>query len=320
MRSSLLLLSLLLPAVASAQTLTLGFVTTSTNTAASTTRTVGPADCGTNVSITWSVDTAQVCDNLVVWVQPFADNCPSDGTLPANRLTVFTRTPSQVASASPLSNVNGSQHGGTENIALDTLLTTVGTPTAVGSKNACGADVQETRLFRVCGFTKASSDLVGSCSSTKNITSTPSDLQIAYDHEKPAPPALTVKGQDGKLVVTIPDADDIATAQVEYRKETDTGFTPAGSHSPTKSFEISNLDNGVTYFVRATQTDLAGNVSDLSAEVAGTPVAVTDFYEAYQAAGGTETGGCGVAGGASLSTGAALAVLGLWVASRRRAS
>jgi hypothetical protein len=321
MRFPLLLLPLLLPAVAGAQTLTLGFVANSTTTADAKVRTVGPKNCGENVSITWSIDTATVCGDLVAWVQPFSVSCPTDNSgPPANSLTVFTLTATQVGNASPLSGNTTSQHGGTETISLDDHLTTVGTPTAADSKNACDADVQETRPFRICGRTTASSDVLGSCSSTKNVSSTPSDLQLVYDHLKPLPPALIVKGQDSKLVVTVPDADDIGTARVEYRKDGETTFTLADERSPTKTFEITNLENGTKYFVRATQTDLAGNVSDLSPEVEGTPVAVTDFYEQYTGAGGTETGGCGVAGGAGLSAGAALAVLGLWLASRRRAS
>ena len=116
----------------------------------------------------------------------------------------------------------------------------------------------------------------------------------------------------------MPDDDEIDTARIQMRSETQTEFRDVAGGPVAQTFEITAVQNDTTYFVRAFQTDLGGNESDASAEVQVTPAEIFDFYERYQAAGGSETGGCGAAGGMGLSAGAALAVLGLWLAASRR--
>lgn len=323
MRSPLPLL-LLLPSLAVAQqttpTLTLGFGTNQNTTNTGRRLTLGAADCATDVSVTWSintVNTGQVCENLTLWVQPFAETCPVAPS--ANSLVIEELTASEVNSTPALGGDSTSAHGATVTFGVSELLAAVA-PTAGGVKNACGADVQETRSFRICGYTKSPTGQFSPCTSSQDLKSTPGDLQFVYDHERPAPPVPTVRGGDAKLVVKVADADDIASVRIQYRAEAETEFRDADTGDPVEEFEITGLTNGVDYFVRASQTDLAGNVSDFSAEVPGTPVEVQDFWERYEAAGGTDQGGCAAGGGAGLTMGAALAGVALWLASRRRAS
>jgi hypothetical protein len=313
MRSSLLLL-FLLPSLAAAQTttLTLGFASTQTTTNENKTFTVGANECDNEALVTWAL-TTDVCDSMTVWIQ---NDVSCALTPPDNALTIAELSRDAVNSTAAPGGTTGALHGATLRVSIDQLLNTVAPPT--GTRNTCGADVQETRSFRVCGFTKGSTG-VTLCSGTLDVKSTPGDLRLIYDHEKPLPPAPNVTGGDGKLVVKFTDAADIDSVSIEIRDET-TPFKLVAKGDPIEEFEIKGLKNGQQYFVRATQTDLAGNVSDASPEVAGTPVEIKDFWEYYQDAGGTDGGGCGAAGGAGLSVGAALAVVGLWLASRRRAS
>jgi hypothetical protein len=315
MRSSLLLL-FLLPSLAAAQTatLTLGFASNQTTSNEGKTFTVGANECDNEALVTWALAT-EVCDQLTIWVQNF--DVPCALAPPPNSLTIEDLSITEVANIPAPSGSTGVLHGRTARVAIDELLDTVAPTT--GTRNACGADVQETRSFRMCGYTKSPTGTVTACGSSQDLKSTPSDLKLVYDHEKPAAPAPKVTGGDKKLVVRFTDAADIDSVSIELREET-TQFRVVATGDPIEEFELKGLTNGTTYFVRATQTDLAGNVSDASPEVSGTPVEIQDFWEYYQGAGGTDGGGCGVAGGAGLSLGAALAVVGLWLASRRRAS
>jgi hypothetical protein len=60
----------------------------------------------------------------------------------------------------------------------------------------------------------------------------------------------------------------------------------------TKSFAVeSGLSNDVTYYVSVAARDHADNDSALSNQLEVTPASTTDFWEAYQSAGGSEEGG-----------------------------
>jgi hypothetical protein len=74
---------------------------------------------------------------------------------------------------------------------------------------------------------------------------------------------------------------------------------------------ITRLENNVTYTVRVFAFSDADNQSDPSNAVTGIPLPVNDFWEAYQAAGGREEGGCatGTAGLLALAGVASLLAL-----------
>ncbi|HUL61408.1 MAG TPA: fibronectin type III domain-containing protein [Anaeromyxobacteraceae bacterium] len=74
---------------------------------------------------------------------------------------------------------------------------------------------------------------------------------------------------------------------------------------------IDGLQNGVTYTVTVTAYSSGGNPSPESDPMSGTAVPVDDFWSLYKKDGGREAGGCG-AGGAG-----ALALLGVAAALRR---
>ena len=113
----------------------------------------------------------------------------------------------------------------------------------------------------------------------------------------------------------------------------DAGLADAGSVSPTPvgttlrfrkaagegNVVADGLVNGVTYRVQAQIVDEAGNESDLSDAVEGTPVKSNGLGDAYVDAGGEERGGCAATGG-GIAGGAVLAMLGIWLSTRRKVS
>jgi hypothetical protein len=70
------------------------------------------------------------------------------------------------------------------------------------------------------------------------------------------------------------------------------GVIASSAETTDTSLRLGGLENGTTYDVWVVAYSEAGNPSDASELVAGTPQPVYDFYEVYRAAGGTETGGC----------------------------
>lgn len=90
---------------------------------------------------------------------------------------------------------------------------------------------------------------------------------------------------------------------------------PAGTHeygrTNDNSFRARGLVNGVTYTVVVYAFSAAGNRSEASAAVTGTPQSVSDFFDRYQQSGGAEEGGCasGSAGALALLGTAALLAL-----------
>lgn len=82
---------------------------------------------------------------------------------------------------------------------------------------------------------------------------------------------------------------------------------------------LTGLVNGVTYRVKATVTDAAGNVSGDSNLVDATPVKSNGLFDKYIEDGGEERGGCAATGG-GIAGGAVLAALSLWLSSRRKVS
>lgn len=71
------------------------------------------------------------------------------------------------------------------------------------------------------------------------------------------------------------------------------GVTASSAETTGTSLRLGGLENGTTYDVWVVAYSEAGNPSDASELVAGTPQPVYDFYELYRAKGGAEAGGCG---------------------------
>lgn len=139
--------------------------------------------------------------------------------------------------------------------------------------------------------------------------------QVTLSTAKPATPinvgvtpgenALNVRWDDG------PDGDE---RTYEYQVQA----TPAGTtdtrysaRQTGTSLRLDGLTNGVAYDVQVLAYTEAGNPSDPSAAVSGTPQLVSDFWEQYQGRGGTDAGGCGTGGTGALAMlgAAALAAL-----------
>jgi hypothetical protein len=92
------------------------------------------------------------------------------------------------------------------------------------------------------------------------------------------------------------------------------GTTVESAETTSTTLRLAGLTNLQTYDLWVVAYSSAGNASADSETSAGTPQHVVDFWEAYQAAGGQETGGCGQGSAGELS---ALAAIG-WLAARRR--
>lgn len=131
-----------------------------------------------------------------------------------------------------------------------------------------------------------------------SIVSEVSRLEIRYDYEAPlAPQNVVVEPGEGNLKVSW--SDDSNNEEVEYRvywaassydeSNKDKALTKSGLTA--KSYQIDGLDNGLSYYVAVTAIDTADNESQLSTVTEEMPVAVDDFWEYYQGAGGGEQGG-----------------------------
>ena len=127
-----------------------------------------------------------------------------------------------------------------------------------------------------------------------------SDLQFRVDLQPPLPPTLeSLTVGDGRLAASWSDADnegDDVTYTLYWREgELTDGNKEGGKKAAgktAKTYDItSGVTNGVTYSVGVTALDEADNESNLSNTLEGAPTPSTDFWEGYQAAGGTDTGG-----------------------------
>jgi uncharacterized protein (TIGR03382 family) len=94
---------------------------------------------------------------------------------------------------------------------------------------------------------------------------------------------------------------------------------PVNTHTATEvrgeRFVMTGLENFVAYTINVYAVSEAGNVSDKSDDVTGTPAAVLDWWEWYRLNGGLDSGGCGAGGAGPL---ALLGVAALLAALRRR--
>ena len=144
----------------------------------------------------------------------------------------------------------------------------------------------------------------------------------------PMPVISSVTPGDSQLTVTV----NAGTPHDVYQA-TGSGITyyvycydPAGTlaatggpGNATQAIVCSGLTNGTTYTVTAQGYSSAGNAGEvmpISQGTQATPLPFEDFWNAYKADGGRETGGCGTAGAGALAPVAA--VLALLSLRRRR--
>ncbi|WNG35355.1 hypothetical protein F0U61_18025 [Archangium violaceum] len=270
----------------------------------SDTLSVGPRLCGTNVSFNWAMSFVP-CDSapLDLWLtvdsscKETADE-QTGATFPLDSIpyTTIVNQNRQGQSTFPVSSlpIFSSGDGG------------------VG----CGAQgISQT--VRLCASAPQTDSLGYSCSSTRARVQSP--LKITYDTKAPEAPTLTkVSGLDQAIRVEVSAPDDANRVRVVVLRD-DTEITSRTEGVDVGPIRVENLENEVTYQVRAYAIDEADNESEQFATGQGTPTRSLGFYEYYLEAGGTETGGCGATGG-GLAGGAVLAVLGIWLSSRRNRS
>ena len=132
-----------------------------------------------------------------------------------------------------------------------------------------------------------------------------------------APVAVSVTPGDSALNVgwTAGTGGAVDAAEYSVVATTTDARDPTGTHAFPRtndtSYRARGLVNGVTYSVVVFAYSKAGNPSQASTAVPGTPLPVSDFWDVYRQSGGTESGGCasGPAGAAALLGSAALLAL-----------
>jgi len=123
-------------------------------------------------------------------------------------------------------------------------------------------------------------------------------VKFEWDYEPPDQPQnLQVSAGEGNLKVTWEDdsgsgADHYKVYWSDEQFDGDTLDKASSKGSITaKTYQISGLEVGTTYFVGVTAVDEVGNESELPELLNGTPISVDDFWEHYQKSGGQEEGG-----------------------------
>ena len=125
-----------------------------------------------------------------------------------------------------------------------------------------------------------------------------STTEFLIDLESPRPPAISsVSSGDEKLTVNWTDEDndgDDVTYTVYWQEGS--GLKEPSTFSQNRltaqTYDIQdNVDNSVAYTVGVTAVDSADNESVMSNTETAAPAPSTDFWEAYQEAGGTDPGG-----------------------------
>ncbi len=260
---------------------------------------VRPSDCGRSLAFSWQV-AGTLCDGLSLWLTRDSD-CQDSASAQT------TRTSLTSISLDTIRNQGGQGTSSFEASQLPFEETDGGA--------VCGASGQEV-TFRLCGATKGA-DAFGTCLSSTTLKASP--LKVLYDTLPPGAPSIgEVLELDEALRVTV-DAPEDATRARLVVLQGDTEVTSMEQTEEQGAFRVEDLQNNVTYTLRAYSIDEADNVSEEFDEAEGTPIKTLGFYEEYRKAGGKETGGCGATGG-GVAGGAVLAVMGFWLSSRRKRS
>lgn len=309
----LLLPLLLLPAVALGQqqtpVLTLSFEGEQT-----TTRAFRSCD-GSFAVLVQAATTAPFCnDEVLVWVtrQKSCGNKPADAELS----TTVTRSAALAGNARVT-------------FALEDIPELTTAPD--GGTSPCAEAATEVELQVCASFLNASGTTFGGCSENSYTKAQP--LTVRLDTVPPEAPELEVTPGDSSFRVGVTPAEEEDVVYVEARPigrvspggdggtEVDGGTGADGGTSGWTDWRVvagplgadlrtaevtRDVENDVTYEVRAHSVDLAGNEGPHSESKTVTPVFVCGFFCEYVKDGGTERG---CAAGAGL-----LAPLGLLAA------
>jgi len=148
------------------------------------------------------------------------------------------------------------------------------------------------------GWNKTTSVYIIIKESSTEITS--ETLSFEIDLERPSAPELEEPEEgDSNITVKWQPVEDSSDTAIEYKvywddssfsNATRTNVSVAGPMSGT-SYQITDLENDVEYFYAVSSIDENDNESVISAVTSAMPVNVSDFWEHYQAVGGTEDGG-----------------------------
>ncbi len=314
----LLVALLLLPAVGSAQTLTLtvnGATTSVSGNGSTTTSTLAfnQSGCGYTVGGSWTgTGLTAACTSLVIWTTAFTCTGPMPSTTNSPPdIPVYTAQAGQLT---------GGLTNDTFSFPFNSLPGFTAAAVDAGIGGACGSVTAFTNQL-CAGVTLAATG--GMCNGSA-ITAT--SVNLIYDNVPPDPPLVTVTALDSKLSVALTpvgtDLTGVSNYQVQYAVEFPDGdagvpVTVPGNISPANAkVTINNLVNGITYIIEGFTVDGAGNISAASNPVPGTPVVTYGFYANYLDDGG-QPGGCGDAAGGAPSALAFATVLLLAVARRR---
>ncbi|QSQ27896.1 hypothetical protein JY651_24665 [Pyxidicoccus parkwayensis] len=257
-------------------------------------------DCGDTVQVRWTLSGGVACASMQLWVTKDGSckDAPSTGDLELQEVSV--------------NSVNSPGNLFRE-IKVNAL--PIFTSGDAGTVTCETAQVEQT--MRVCAATKVQNSLL----QCETIIKPATPPLVRFDTQPPPKPTITaVTSRDSALGVTVSAEEDSTVVVKAFLQSADGGVGSEVSSDETTATEglanLSGLENGVTYQLIATATDVAGNSTD-SDPSEGTPIKSNGFFEAYRNAGGEETGGCGAAGG-GLAGGAVLAALGFWMSRRKQ--
>ncbi len=255
---------------------------------------VGAGDCALTRTVSWTANGA-ICNSLTIW----ATSGSSCGNEPAG---------TDVELADISASTVASQRTGTVSFDVGELPF----PTSDAGGGCGGTGFEQT--FRICGAIVAP-DNYGTCPSSTSYTKLGA-LTLTYDALAPGKPKVeSVDGLDNALLITVSAPSGATEVLVEAWLEGSVAASLTQSVD-NGTFRLRPLQNGVLYEVHAYALDAVGNRSEVSDFQSGTPVNTRGFYEEYLASKGQDMGGCGAAGGGLVGS-AMLAVMGLWLFSRR---
>jgi hypothetical protein len=120
--------------------------------------------------------------------------------------------------------------------------------------------------------------------------------KIRFDTKPPAAPVLAAPtpGESNlKLKWTAPADTDLAGYIIYHSVSgADSWSTNTLTDAGATSYQLTGLENNVTYDVKVAAIDQAQNEGNTSTPVVtGTPIVINDFFETYKNAGGKEDGG-----------------------------
>jgi hypothetical protein len=287
-RSTLLALLLAMPRLASAATLTLGDSLVS--------RTECADRASQEVTLAW--DFTGASGSTYEIAASDVSGCPDSSSS-------TSATTAVLVDGITASSTSGSYPGsGDAAIHLSDVLSAAGV-----ASSACTA-AADSQAYVCVRLLDASGNVTATASARLRlqVTAPPPPASVAVT---PGESALHVSWSAGTATDAAP-----ASSKTYRVLATAGGVTKQSSETSDTSIRFAGLEIGTTYDVQVVSYSEAGNASEPSELVAGTPVNVTDYWEAYKQAGGTESGGCshGPGGVAALAS-----VLWTAVVLRRRA-